>query len=138
MDEATIGLLDEHTLSLDELGRRYCTSLDAERPEHSQGMNPDRAEQVLSMVGPNELSPPPSEPAWVLFLKELTAPLNLMLICAALLCILVSDARYATEAKMQVVARETRLEERLGYAPGFLPESKVCVEVRDTGILSGG
>lgn len=43
------------------------------------------------MIGPNELTPPPTEPAWKLFLKELLAPLNLMLICASLLCILVSQ-----------------------------------------------
>lgn len=46
--------------------------------------------QVLNMIGPNELTPPPTDPAWKLFLKELLAPLNLMLICASAMCILVS------------------------------------------------
>lgn len=93
IDEATIGLLDEHRLTFEELENRYCTSLDLERPEHSNGMNPERAAQVLDMVGCNELTPAPSEPAWKLFLRELRAPLNVMLICAALLCIFVSELK---------------------------------------------
>lgn len=89
VDEATIGLLDEHRLSPEELGQRYCTQLDPDRPDHSPGMEPDRASNVLSMCGPNELTPAPSDPAWKLFLKELKNPLNVMLICAAFLCILI-------------------------------------------------
>ncbi|CAN0068113.1 unnamed protein product, partial [Hapterophycus canaliculatus] len=49
-----------------------------------------RAVQILSMIGPNELTPAPTDPAWKLFIKELLAPLNLMLIAASLLCIFVS------------------------------------------------
>ncbi|CAN0074063.1 unnamed protein product, partial [Ectocarpus sp. 12 AP-2014] len=75
IDEATIGLLDEHRLSIKTLGERYCTDLNSERPEHSGGVNPERATQVLNMIGPNELTPPPTEPAWKLFIKELLAPL---------------------------------------------------------------
>lgn len=50
VDEATIGLLDEHRLSMTDLGRRYCTNLDEERPEHSLGMNPERATEVCVCV----------------------------------------------------------------------------------------
>lgn len=46
VDEATIGLLDEHRLSLEDLGRRYCTSLNPDRPENSLGMDNERATQV--------------------------------------------------------------------------------------------
>lgn len=46
---------------------------------------------MLNMIGPNELTPAPTDPAWKLFLRELFAPLNLMLIIAAALCILVSQ-----------------------------------------------
>ncbi|CAM9277312.1 unnamed protein product [Ascophyllum nodosum] len=87
VDEETIGLLDEHRLSVAELCSRYSTSLDPDRPEHSHGMNSERAEQVITMVGLNELTPPPTVPKWKLFLKELVAPLNLMLITAAVLCL---------------------------------------------------
>lgn len=48
VDEATIGLLDEHRLSPEELGQRYCTQLDPDRPDHSPGMEPDRASNVCT------------------------------------------------------------------------------------------
>lgn len=48
VDEATVGLLDEHKLSIKALGDRYCTSLDARRPEQSRGLEQERATQVLS------------------------------------------------------------------------------------------
>lgn len=51
VDEATIGLLDEHRLSVHDLGRRYCTSLNPNRPEHSQGMDEERATQVRGLKG---------------------------------------------------------------------------------------
>ncbi|CAM9495257.1 unnamed protein product [Pylaiella littoralis] len=89
VDEDTVGLLDEHKLSIPALGERYCTSLNPDRPEQSRGMDQERAAQVLNMIGPNELTPAPTDPAWKLFLKELFAPLNLMLIIAAALCILI-------------------------------------------------
>ena len=50
IDEATIGLLDEHRLSVHDLGKRYCTSLKPNRPEQSAGMNADRATQVCIAV----------------------------------------------------------------------------------------
>lgn len=46
VDEATAGLLDEHKLSIPDLGGRYCTSLNPDRPEQSPGMDGERALQV--------------------------------------------------------------------------------------------
>lgn len=46
VDEDTVGLLDEHKLSIPALGERYCTSLNPDRPEQSRGMDQERAAQV--------------------------------------------------------------------------------------------
>lgn len=66
------------------------------------------------MIGPNELTPPPSEPGWKLFLKELVAPLNLMLICASLMCILVR----ASGIQFVCLSVATFGEGRQGYGSG--------------------
>lgn len=46
VDEATVGLLDEHKLSIEALGARYCTDLNPDRPEQSRGVQQERAAQV--------------------------------------------------------------------------------------------
>lgn len=46
VDETTVGLLDEHKLSIPDLGERYCTDLNPDRPEQSPGMDEERAKQV--------------------------------------------------------------------------------------------
>ncbi|CAM9570143.1 unnamed protein product [Discosporangium mesarthrocarpum] len=84
--------IDEHTLSIPDLAQRYSTSLDPLRPDFSKGMDPIRAEAMLGIIGPNLLSPPPVIPQWKLFFLELLSPLNMMLICAALLSFLVSSS----------------------------------------------
>jgi len=50
-----VGLLDEHKLSIEALGARYCTDLNPDRPEQSRGMDQERAGQVRLVVVVGEL-----------------------------------------------------------------------------------
>ena len=73
--------MDDHKLSLDELGRKYQVDL-------SKGLTNQRAQDILARDGPNALTPPPTTPEWVKFCRQLFGGFSILLWIGALLCFL--------------------------------------------------
>uniref|UniRef100_A0A915C2G8 Sodium/potassium-transporting ATPase subunit alpha n=2 Tax=Parascaris univalens TaxID=6257 RepID=A0A915C2G8_PARUN len=71
--------MDEHTIPLEELVKRYDTNLET-------GLSSTKASQVLARDGPNALSPPKTTPEWVKFCKNLFGGFALLLWVGAFLC----------------------------------------------------
>ncbi|XP_048214150.1 sodium/potassium-transporting ATPase subunit alpha-4 [Perognathus longimembris pacificus] len=73
--------LDDHKLTLEELSAKYSVDL-------TQGHSPERAREILLQEGPNTLTPPPSTPEWIKFLRLLFGGFSLLLWTGAILCFL--------------------------------------------------
>ncbi|KHN82508.1 Sodium/potassium-transporting ATPase subunit alpha [Toxocara canis] len=71
--------MDEHTIPLDELVKRYDSNLET-------GLSSTKALQILARDGPNALSPPKTTPEWVKFCKNLFGGFALLLWVGAVLC----------------------------------------------------
>ncbi|XP_026513790.1 sodium/potassium-transporting ATPase subunit alpha-2 [Terrapene carolina triunguis] len=82
--------LDDHRLSLDELGRKYQVDL-------SRGLTNTRAAEILAQDGPNALTPPPTTPEWVKFCRQLFGGFSILLWIGAILCFLA----YSIQAVME-------------------------------------
>ncbi|NWH53462.1 AT1A2 ATPase, partial [Fregata magnificens] len=82
--------LDDHKLSLDELGRKYQVDL-------SRGLTNARAAEILVQHGPNALTPPPTTPEWVKFCRQLFGGFSILLWIGAILCFLAYGIQAAME-----------------------------------------
>ncbi|NXD88759.1 AT1A2 ATPase, partial [Halcyon senegalensis] len=82
--------LDDHKLSLDELGRKYQVDL-------SRGLTNARAAEILVQDGPNALTPPPTTPEWVKFCRQLFGGFSILLWIGAFLCFLAYGIQAAME-----------------------------------------
>ncbi|NXJ86961.1 AT1A2 ATPase, partial [Trogon melanurus] len=82
--------LDDHKLSLDELGRKYQVDL-------SRGLTNARAAEILVQDGPNALTPPPTTPEWVKFCRQLFGGFSILLWIGAFLCFLAYSIQAAME-----------------------------------------
>uniref|UniRef100_A0A8B9QJA7 Sodium/potassium-transporting ATPase subunit alpha n=1 Tax=Apteryx owenii TaxID=8824 RepID=A0A8B9QJA7_APTOW len=82
--------LDDHKLSLDELGRKYQVDL-------SRGLTNARAAEILVQDGPNALTPPPTTPEWVKFCRQLFGGFSILLWIGAILCFLAYGIQAAME-----------------------------------------
>ncbi|XP_077955936.1 sodium/potassium-transporting ATPase subunit alpha-2 isoform X1 [Gasterosteus aculeatus] len=82
--------LDEHKITLDELGKRYGVDL-------AQGLTNSRALEILAKDGPNALTPPPTTPEWVKFCRQLFGGFSVLLWIGAILCFLAYTIQVATE-----------------------------------------
>ncbi|CAN0002540.1 unnamed protein product [Bubo scandiacus] len=82
--------LDDHRLSLDELGRKYQVDL-------SRGLTNARAAEILVQDGPNALTPPPTTPEWVKFCRQLFGGFSILLWIGAILCFLAYGIQAAME-----------------------------------------
>uniref|UniRef100_A0A8C0AU71 Sodium/potassium-transporting ATPase subunit alpha-2 n=1 Tax=Buteo japonicus TaxID=224669 RepID=A0A8C0AU71_9AVES len=82
--------LDDHKLSLDELGRKYQVDL-------SRGLTNSRAAEILVQDGPNALTPPPTTPEWVKFCRQLFGGFSILLWIGAILCFLAYGIQAAME-----------------------------------------
>jgi len=70
--------MDEHKIKLEELVARLQT-------DTHMGLTPEKANEVMSVHGPNEISRPTSTPEWVRFVKQLFSGFSLLLWIGALL-----------------------------------------------------
>ncbi|CAL8316907.1 unnamed protein product [Gadus morhua 'NCC'] len=82
--------LDDHKISLDELGTRYGVDL-------ARGLSSARALEILLRDGPNSLTPPPTTPEWVKFCRQLFGGFSVLLWIGAILCFLAYSIQVATE-----------------------------------------
>ncbi|KAM9459011.1 sodium/potassium-transporting ATPase subunit alpha-2 isoform 1-T1 [Salvelinus alpinus] len=82
--------MDDHKISLDDLGRRYGVDL-------TRGLTNAKALEVLAREGPNVLTPPPTTPEWVKFCRQLFGGFSLLLWIGAILCFLAYSIQVATE-----------------------------------------
>ncbi|KFO18152.1 Sodium/potassium-transporting ATPase subunit alpha-2 [Fukomys damarensis] len=82
--------MDDHKLSLDELGRKYQVDL-------SKGLTNQRAQDILARDGPNALTPPPTTPEWVKFCRQLFGGFSILLWIGAILCFLAFGIQAAME-----------------------------------------
>lgn len=73
--------MDEHRIPLDALFERLGTN-----PE--TGLSPSFARKRLQEEGPNTLTPPPTTPEWIKFLKQLFGGFQILLWIGAVLCFL--------------------------------------------------
>merc|ERR1719427_1143123 len=73
--------LDVHRVTLDELVKRFSTSLE-------NGLTDDQAAKGIIEHGRNELTPPPTTPEWVKFLQCLFSGFSCLLWLGAILCFL--------------------------------------------------
>jgi len=73
--------LDVHRVTLDELVKRFSTSLE-------NGLTDDQAAKGIIEHGRNELTPPPTTPEWVKFLQCLFSGFSCLLWFGAILCFL--------------------------------------------------
>ncbi|KAJ1512664.1 hypothetical protein HMI54_014865 [Coelomomyces lativittatus] len=76
--------LIEHTLSIDEVAKKYNVDVNAEQPTASKGLAHTEAQERLNAQGLNVLSPPPTQSALVRFLKFFLSMFNILLIVAGL------------------------------------------------------
>mmetsp|Transcript_10120 Transcript_10120/g.14103 ORF Transcript_10120/g.14103 Transcript_10120/m.14103 type:complete len:1085 (+) Transcript_10120:183-3437(+) len=71
--------MTEHTLEIPEVEKLHSTSI-------KEGLTDALAAERLARDGPNELSPPPTLPWYIVFLSHMTGFFSLLLWGAALLC----------------------------------------------------
>ena len=73
--------MDEHRIALDALLERLSTNVET-------GLSPSFARKRLQEDGPNTLTPPPTTPEWIKFLKQLFGGFQILLWIGAVLCFL--------------------------------------------------
>ncbi|KAL7673335.1 hypothetical protein ACOME3_008194 [Neoechinorhynchus agilis] len=73
--------LEDHKLSLEELSAKHNVNVET-------GLSDDEVAIRLERDGPNALSPPPTTPEWVKFLKTMFTGFSLLLWAGALMCII--------------------------------------------------
>ena len=71
-------VLDVHTVSVEELSDRFGTDVET-------GLTTQQAKAANVQYGLNELTPPPTTPEWVKFLKNLFTGFSMLLWAAAIL-----------------------------------------------------
>uniref|UniRef100_A0A0K0EHT4 Sodium/potassium-transporting ATPase subunit alpha n=1 Tax=Strongyloides stercoralis TaxID=6248 RepID=A0A0K0EHT4_STRER len=81
--------MDEHQIPLEDLAKRYNTSLD-------KGLTSSTAAEYLARDGPNALSPPKTTPEWIKFCKNLFGGFALLLWVGSFLCYLAFTVDYLT------------------------------------------
>uniref|UniRef100_A0A0N5B8S3 Sodium/potassium-transporting ATPase subunit alpha n=1 Tax=Strongyloides papillosus TaxID=174720 RepID=A0A0N5B8S3_STREA len=81
--------MDEHQIPIEDLVKRYDTSLDV-------GLTSTVAGKYLARDGPNTLSPPKKTPEWVKFCRNLFGGFALLLWIGAFLCFLTFTVDYMT------------------------------------------
>ncbi|EGD78059.1 hydrogen/potassium-exchanging ATPase 4A [Salpingoeca rosetta] len=73
-------VMDEHQVPVEELMARFNLK------DLEQGLTETRAAQTLADEGPNALTPPPTTPEWVKFLRQMTGGFATLLWIGAILC----------------------------------------------------
>ena len=73
--------VDDHKLSIEDLFKRYSVN-------PNTGLTAAQAKANLERDGPNALTPPPTTPEWVKFLKALFGGFAMLLWLGAVLCFL--------------------------------------------------
>jgi hypothetical protein len=136
--------VDEHRLTVAQLGERFATHVDVANPVRSRGLSREEAARRLAAYGPNRLTPPPELPEILKFLRQFTDLLIVMLIVAAGLAFLgyglnVSDSSTVILAgTLSVIIlltcsinywHERQTSNVLASIKGMLPSS--CIVVRD-------
>ncbi|XP_076455702.1 sodium/potassium-transporting ATPase subunit alpha-3-like [Babylonia areolata] len=84
--------MDEHRIPIEELVARLHTDLET-------GLTDDQAAKVLLRDGLNQLTPPPTTPAWVKFLKQLFGGFSLLLWIGSILCFIAFGVAVARNPK---------------------------------------
>ena len=84
----------------------------------TQGLSPERAQEILKKNGPNALTPPPTTPEWVKFCRQLFGGFSILLWIGAILCFLA----YGIQAAME----DEPSNDNVSRAPGsaVLPEAR--------------
>eukprot|EP00759_Apiculatamorpha_spiralis_P026779 PhF_6_TR29442/c1_g1_i2/m.43632/K01539/ATP1A; sodium/potassium-transporting ATPase subunit alpha len=87
MDSLTKGVqIDDHKLTLQQLGERYGTHVDATTPEKSGGLSSTEAAARLKRNGLNRLTPKERTPGWIKFLNQFKGLFQILLIVGGMLC----------------------------------------------------
>uniref|UniRef100_A0A0N5A3I6 Sodium/potassium-transporting ATPase subunit alpha n=1 Tax=Parastrongyloides trichosuri TaxID=131310 RepID=A0A0N5A3I6_PARTI len=81
--------MDEHQIPMEDLVKRYKTSLD-------KGLTSATAAEYMARDGPNALSPPKTTPEWIKFCKNLFGGFALLLWAGSFLCYLAFTVDYMT------------------------------------------
>ncbi|KAK1753247.1 P-type cation exchange, alpha subunit of ATPase [Echria macrotheca] len=77
--------IDEHLMKIDDVARRYNTSIDVAKPSDSHGLSSSEAEELLRTHGPNVLTPQKKRHPFLKYLDCLRSLFNLLLILAGIL-----------------------------------------------------
>ncbi|KAJ3343104.1 hypothetical protein HDU83_005809 [Entophlyctis luteolus] len=72
--------IDEHTLSINQVGERHKTSLAHEKATTSKGLDDEEAARRLAQNGPNILSPPKKKSPLLLYIECLLNIFNILLV----------------------------------------------------------
>ncbi|KAE9548777.1 hypothetical protein FO519_008015 [Halicephalobus sp. NKZ332] len=81
--------MDEHSIPMDELVKRFGTDLE-------KGLTTAKADEVFARDGPNSLSPPRTTPEWIKFCKNLFGGFAMLLWIGAVLCYIAYSVDYFT------------------------------------------
>lgn len=77
--------IDEHLMSLQDVGIRYNTKIDMEKPGESAGLTKSQVDHLLLEHGPNVLTPPKKRNPFLKYLGYLSSLFNLLLILAGVM-----------------------------------------------------
>ena len=82
-------MLDVHTVTVEELSERFGSDVET-------GLSSQQAKEGSDQFGLNELSPPPTTPEWVKFLKNLFTGFSMLLWAAAILSFMAFGLEYGS------------------------------------------
>ncbi|KAI0987114.1 hypothetical protein GJ496_008799 [Pomphorhynchus laevis] len=86
--------LDDHSLTLEKLSEKYGVDLD-------KGLTESQAAEILKRDGQNVLTPPPTTPEWVKFLKTMTSGFALLLWAGSIMCFAAYGISASTDPNTQ-------------------------------------
>ncbi|KAI9345029.1 hypothetical protein BDR26DRAFT_818675 [Obelidium mucronatum] len=84
----------EHLMTISEVATKYNVSIDASKPQDSQGLTAAEAAKRLAENGPNQLTPPKKRHWLLRFLDILLGLFNLMLIISGIACYILLGINY--------------------------------------------
>ena len=87
IEEGRVQPYVEHKMTVMEVAEMYKTDIDWNNPSRSMGLKSTQAEFLLKENGPNEMTPPPRTPLWLLFLLQFTNLFMILLLVAAAMSI---------------------------------------------------
>ena len=103
--------MTDHRLSPEELYKKYQCS-----PE--TGLTQAQAKINLERDGPNALTPPPTTPVWIKFLKTLFGGFSMLLWLGAVLCFLAYSIQASAANRLIREVVQSRRRPQLGPSPG--------------------